>query len=167
MTWVYNIKNYLRLTILFFIFSTTYYFLEILYDGGSHWTMFVCGGLSGIFGHLLYQNNPEMTVLRRCIAITLMILALEYISGYIVNIRMGLNIWDYSNLPLNLDGQICLRFALLWFFLFSPLILWISAELSYLVFGEQKPPVLKFFYQQLMLDMLNLPNKVRFKTLRS
>lgn len=163
-TWVYNIKNYLRLALLFFIFSSTYYFIEVLYDGSSHWTMFICGGLSGIFGHLLCQNNPAMSVLKKSFLITLMILALEYISGYVVNIRLGLHVWDYSYLPLNLDGQICMRFALIWFFLFSPLIIWISAELSHLIFGEQKPPALRYFYQRMILDIIGLVYRERVVT---
>lgn len=127
--------------------------------------MFICGGLSGIFGHLLYQNNPGMSIIKKSLLITVMILALEYISGYIVNIELGLRVWDYSNLPLNINGQICMRFALIWFFAFSPLILWISGELSYLIFGEEKPPVLWHFYQQLIYDIFGMFSRKRYKTL--
>lgn len=123
--------------------------------------MFICGGLSGIFGHLLYQNNPEMSVLKQAFLITLMILALEYVSGYIVNIQLGLNVWNYSDLPLNLHGQICMRFALIWFFLFSPFIMWVSSELSHLMFGEMKPPSLLYFYRQLFTDMISIVYKKR------
>ncbi|MBC7959154.1 MAG: hypothetical protein H7X94_04730 [Vallitaleaceae bacterium] len=153
---MFNIKNSLKLAILFLLFSYTYYFLEILYDGRSHWTMFVCGGLSGIFGHLLVQAIPEMPILEKSLLITLMILALEYISGYFVNIQMGLQVWDYSALPLNIDGQICFRFALLWFVVFSPFIVWISDEIGYLMYGEAKPMPLWHAYKRLGKDLLSL-----------
>ena len=29
---------------------------------------------------------------------------LEFLTGYVVNIRLGLNVWDYSDMPLNLAG---------------------------------------------------------------
>ena len=37
--------------------------------------------------------------------------------GVIVNIWLGWNIWDYSNTPFNILGQVCLPFALIWFVL--------------------------------------------------
>ena len=33
---------------------------------------------------------------------------------------MGWNVWDYSDMPLNLYGQICLPFTGLWFLLCIP-----------------------------------------------
>lgn len=38
----------------------------------------------------------------------------EFIVGYIVNIHLGWQVWDYSGLPFNLYGQICLYYFLLW-----------------------------------------------------
>ena len=52
--------------------------------------------------------------------------------------RLGLNIWDYSNMPLNLWGQICLPFSCLWFFLSAVAII-LDDELRYNIFGEEKP----------------------------
>ena len=43
-----------------------------------------------------------------------LVTALEFITGLIVNVWLGLNVWDYSNLPLNLMGQICLPFFFAW-----------------------------------------------------
>ena len=47
----------------------------------------------------------------------IVITTLEFLCGYIVNLWLGWNVWDYSNMPLNLFGQICLPFTALWFFL--------------------------------------------------
>lgn len=38
----------------------------------------------------------------------------EFITGCIVNLWLGWAVWDYSDLPFNLLGQICLYYFLLW-----------------------------------------------------
>ena len=43
--------------------------------------------------------------------------AMELVVGVPLNLFMGLNIWDYSQVPFNFLGQICLPFTVLWFFL--------------------------------------------------
>ena len=40
----------------------------------------------------------------------------------IVNIILQWNVWDYSNVPFNVMGQICLPFSIIWFFLSLPAI---------------------------------------------
>ncbi len=49
------------------------------------------------------------------------ITTLEFIVGYIVNIILKWNVWDYSNMPFNIMGQICLGFSTLWFALGIPM----------------------------------------------
>ena len=50
-----------------------------------------------------------------------MITAIEFVAGAIVNVRLKLNVWDYSKMPLNLYGQVCLPFSLLWCLLTLPI----------------------------------------------
>lgn len=45
------------------------------------------------------------------------ITAIEFFAGEILNRRLQMNIWDYSDIPLNFDGQICLPFVFLWIIL--------------------------------------------------
>ena len=40
--------------------------------------------------------------------------AIELGFGLLFNVRLGMNVWDYSAVPLNFMGQVCLPFALLW-----------------------------------------------------
>ena len=40
----------------------------------------------------------------------------EFITGIIVNKWLNLNVWDYSNVPFQLFGQICLPFMALFGF---------------------------------------------------
>lgn len=43
-----------------------------------------------------------------------LIFLVEYVSGRIF-VSFGLQLWDYSHLPYNLDGQITLLYAPLWY----------------------------------------------------
>ena len=54
--------------------------------------------------------------------------ALELLVGLIVNRWLGWNVWDYSDMPGNLWGQVCLPFAVAWFFL-SALSVWLENAL--------------------------------------
>lgn len=64
--------------------------------------------------------------------------AIEFLSGYILNIVLGLGIWDYSNMPFNIIGQICLPFTVAWYIL-SLLAIVLDDHLRYWIFGEEKP----------------------------
>lgn len=39
---------------------------------------------------------------------------IEFVSGYIFNIKCGLHLWDYSTIPLNVMGQITFCYAPIW-----------------------------------------------------
>ena len=111
-------------SIFFLIGGGLYCLLEIVWRGQSHWTMFIIGGLCFL---ILYQINDKLKnkcpMLLRCLAGATMITIVEFISGCIFNLRLSWNIWDYSDTPFNLLGQICLQYCLLWFLLTLPVIL--------------------------------------------
>ena len=44
----------------------------------------------------------------------------EFSVGVIDNLVMGWSVWDYSAMPFNLYGQICLPFTGLWFLVCIP-----------------------------------------------
>ena len=69
-----------------------------------------------------------------CIIITV----LEFIFGVVLNIWLGLQIWDYSGMPLNIMGQICLPFTVAWYFLSAAAII-LDDYIRYWLFGEEKP----------------------------
>ena len=50
------------------------------------------------------------------------ITAVEFVSGCVLNLWLGLEIWDYSALPFNILGQVCLLYVGLWYFLALPVI---------------------------------------------
>jgi uncharacterized membrane protein len=54
------------------------------------------------------------------VVFSLVITAVEFAVGIVVNIFLGLNVWDYSSVPGNILGQICPAFTLLWFLVSIP-----------------------------------------------
>ena len=99
----------------FFLYSL----VEIVGRGYTHWTMSLTGGV--ILAVLYRINSREaMTLVRSCIAGALLITAIEFPVGIFDNLIMHWNVWDYSELPFNILGQICLPFSLYWFVLCIP-----------------------------------------------
>lgn len=45
---------------------------------------------------------------------TLLTTALEFITGFILEKIFGAKWWDYSKLPFNINGYVCLKFSLYW-----------------------------------------------------
>ena len=119
--------------------SIIYMSLEILWRGYTHWTMGVLGGICficlGLINELLSWETP--LVLQMFIG-SVIITILEFITGCIVNLWLGWNVWDYSNLPLNLLGQICLPFSILWYFI-SAIGIIIDDYIRYIYFDEERP----------------------------
>ncbi len=87
--------------------------LELLWRGRSHVSMFIDGGI--VFA-LLYQlfTRYSMPLYLECLLGVLLITAVEFVTGYIVNIRLRLGVWDYSSHRYNLYGQICFEYCLAW-----------------------------------------------------
>ena len=110
---VLNFFNYL---LIWLVGGFIYYMIEILYRGYSHPSMFIVGGfclvLIGLLNEYTYSWNMyfELQVLIGDI----IVLILEFCTGLIVNVWLGLNVWDYSNMKFNVLGQVCPQFALLW-----------------------------------------------------
>ena len=42
------------------------------------------------------------------------ITAVEFVFGVIFNIILKKNVWDYSKMPMNIIGQICMPYSCLW-----------------------------------------------------
>ena len=102
---------------IFLIFGSLYCLIEILFRGYTYPSMLVVGGLCGLLIGLINDYSPSMNLILQMLLGTIIVTIVEFITGYILNITLGLNIWDYSNLPYNVMGQICLRFSCCWFIL--------------------------------------------------
>lgn len=134
-----KLKYLLKEFILFLIGGGIYYLFEILWRGYSHWTMFILGGICFvIIGLLNEQYDYNMPLVEQMFSSMIIITTLEFISGVILNIILKMNIWDYSNMPFNLFGQICIPFMIIWFFL-SPIAIVVDDYIRYFIFKEEKP----------------------------
>lgn len=95
--------------------------LEILCRGKTDFSMAVAGGLClCLIDRVCNCRLGECPLFMRCFAGSGIITSVEFAVGYLVNIVLKLNVWDYSQMPLNVMGQVCLPFSLLWFFLTIP-----------------------------------------------
>lgn len=103
--------------VIFLIFGVSYVFLEVFYRGHSDVSMFFVGGLCGLLIGLINEVTPKMPILLQMLLGSVIVTFIEFVTGYILNIKLGLHIWDYSNLRFNILGQVSLLFSILWFFL--------------------------------------------------
>ena len=90
-----------------------YNLIEILWRGYTHWSMFFVGGACfQIIGkiHTLSKRN----LFQRCALCSAAVTVVEFISGCLVNLRLKLNVWDYSDMLFNIKGQVCLLYSVLW-----------------------------------------------------
>lgn len=106
---------------LVFLGGSLYYLIEILWRGFSHVSMFFCGGCCFLsVGKAATFLKGKVSLFMKMLVGTAIITSLEFLTGVIVNIWMKLNVWDYSDMPGNLFGQICLQYSIFWFFLTIP-----------------------------------------------
>ena len=103
-----------------------YALLEILWRGYSHISMIITGGICVLGIYHISKLFRELSLFKKGMLSALFITAVEAVVGFIVKVKLGLKVWDYSNLPLNLNGQVCLLFSFFWFLLSSALILGIE-----------------------------------------
>ncbi len=104
-------KNYL---ILFLFGAYAYGLLEVLWRGNSHWTMMIAGGICFSAFAFISEKLGKIPLLYKCILGSLTVTLTELIFGSIFNLGLGMTVWNYSHIPLNFHGQICLLFSVLW-----------------------------------------------------
>ena len=131
-------KVFLKYLTLFLVGGALYYALEVLFRGYSFLAMAGCGGLCFIICGVLNEKDRCMTLVLQMAIAACGITAIEFIFGLILNVWLGLGMWDYSNMPGNILGQICPQFMVLWFFL-SAVGIFLDDLIRWRIFGEEKP----------------------------
>lgn len=131
-------KRVLKYIVLFITFSALYVWIEIMFRNRSDRSMIALSGVLGVILGLLNNIIPwSMTLVQQAlIGGFLIVTPMEYIVGMIFNNTY--QIWDYRNMPLNIDGQICLPFTLIWCIISFGVIV-LDDYLRYFIFGEEKP----------------------------
>jgi uncharacterized membrane protein len=114
--------------------GAVYVAFETVCRGYSHPSMLIVGGLCGVLVGAINQipRFYRMPIVCQSLIGAGIVLVVEFVSGCILNLWLGLGVWDYSNQPGNVLGQICPAFGLLWFFL-MPLAIWAEDTARWLI----------------------------------
>lgn len=130
-------RKLVKPSMLFAIGGLLYIVIELLWRGRTHWTMFIVGGICFLLIGLINEIFTfDMPLIRQQAISAVMISIVELLAGLLINCNY--TIWDYRNMPLNIMGQVCLSYTILWFFLSLPAIV-ADDYLRYWIFCEEKP----------------------------
>lgn len=86
--------------------------LEILWRGYTHISMVFVGGIC--FCLLVRISKTRLSLPAQCVAGSAGITAVEFAAGCLLNLGLGLDVWDYSDEAYHLIGQICPKYCLIW-----------------------------------------------------
>lgn len=112
-----NPKKLGKLLILFLCGGSAYVLIEFLFRGHSHWSMFLLGGFVFVeIGGLNELFKWDMSLALQGVIGAFIITVSELAAGLLLNVWLKLDVWDYSHMPLNFLGQICLPFSIAWIF---------------------------------------------------
>lgn len=101
--------------ILFLAGSWAYPALEMIWRGETHSSMALAGGIClCLINHVCCDLLEEKNIISRCLAGAGVITSVELVLGLFLNCLLGFDIWDYSTVPFNLMGQVCLPYSFLW-----------------------------------------------------
>lgn len=141
---MFNKKALGKFITLFLTGGILYYVIEIVWrivthSLSTHPAMIIVGGIAFIaIGGINEWLSWDMPLIYQCAIGMIIVYTIEFITGCILNIWLGLGIWDYSCLPMNLLGQICPQFAIAWFML-SLIAIMLDDYLRFLIWKEEKP----------------------------
>lgn len=130
---------FLKYAFLFMVGGFAYGAIENISRGYSHISMFIAGGICFILIGLLNEvYSWNMAIVSQMAVSAVIITSVEFTIGLIVNVWLKLKVWDYSDQPYNLMGQVCLLYTNIWFFLSLSAIL-LDDYLRYYLLNEEKP----------------------------
>ena len=111
-----------ELLIVYTIGFVGYSCIELLWRNFTHPSMSIAGGICFLSFHILNRRMNKLSSVKKCFLGAVIITSVEFFFGCIVNIALNMHIWDYSALPLNLLGQICLPYFIVWFVITIPML---------------------------------------------
>lgn len=130
----------IKTIILFAIGFCSYITLEVLFRGFSFPLMGVCGGISILVLDKINDNiSWNVDLLLQGIIGSIFISGLEFIIGTLSLTGYLPLMWDYSTIPLNYRGIVCLPFSALWVFL-SIIAIFIADAYNYYVLEQTQCP---------------------------
>ncbi len=99
---------------LFSIGAVGYGLIEVLWRGYTHWSMLGAGGICFAFFGTLSERLKKVGLLVKGLLGSAFVTGVELVFGIIFNVILKKNVWDYSKMPMNLGGQICMSYSCLW-----------------------------------------------------
>lgn len=106
--------------------GSIYYMLETVVRGYSHWSMFILGGVCFLgCGIVNEMAGNSISIWEKMVWCMIIITVFEFLTGIIVNVKLGWHIWDYSGMPLHVMGQICVPYMFLWYGI-SGIAIWLN-----------------------------------------
>lgn len=126
--------------VLFVVFGLIYYGIELwVRNGQSHIAMIAVGGICGVVVGLINEDfDYDMPLLWQMFIGAFCITVIEFVSGLILNVWLGLDIWNYSLKPFNILGIVCFENSIYWYFL-SGVAIVLDDVIRWKWFGEDKP----------------------------
>lgn len=100
--------------VFFLIGGIGYGLIEILWRGYTHWAMLAAGGICFVIFSHIAETFKEKTLLAKALICAACVTSIEMFFGVFFNIILKENIWDYSSMPFNFMGQVCLMYTVLW-----------------------------------------------------
>lgn len=125
--------------------GAVYFFLEVAWKTlwgepeSISWTMFLMAILLAVPLERFGAELPwEMPLALQALICGTAITGAELAAGMVLNVWLNMDVWDYSNMPGNLRGQICPQFWALWCVLSIGAIV-ILDWVRYVVEGGERP----------------------------
>ena len=92
--------------------GAVYNILELIWRGYTHISMFFLGGICFIM--MSRVSRSRHSFLAKSFLCAVLITLAEGMAGCVLNLWLGLNVWDYSGQQFQLLGQVSLGFFFLW-----------------------------------------------------
>jgi len=102
--------------------------IELAFRGRTHWTMLITGGVCFVIIYMIALSR-KIRKWQKWLLGGLAITLVEFAVGAVVNIGLGWKVWNYSNMPYNILGQICPTFSAMWCLLCIPM-MWLCDEVE-------------------------------------
>lgn len=115
-----------------------YMAIEVMWRGYTHWSMGVLGGVCFVLVGLLDEIQQHPPLILQMAQGAVICTVMELLAGLVLNVWLGLDVWDYSGVSGNLMGQVCPQFTLAWAAL-SAVAVWLENRLHWIA-DEWAPP---------------------------
>lgn len=134
------------LSVLLWVWTgTLYFFIEVAWKTlrgkpeAISWTMLLLAVILAVPLERFGAELPwDMPLIWQSVICGAAITAVEFAAGLVLNVWLGLGVWDYSSMPGNVLGQVCPQFLVMWVALSAVGIVMLD-WMRYAVEGGERP----------------------------